>query len=37
LNIFKDGQVIDQIIGVTSSYESDIKKKIEPHLEENSG
>ncbi len=36
LNIFKDGQVIDQIIGVTPGYESDIKKKIEPHLEENS-
>ncbi len=33
LNIFKDGQVIDQIIGVTPSYESDLKKKIEPYLE----
>lgn len=33
LNIFKDGQVIDQIIGVTPSYESDLKRKIEPHLE----
>ena len=33
LNIFKDGQVIDQIIGVTPGYESDIKKKIEPYLE----
>jgi len=37
LNIFKDGQVIDQIIGVTPGYEYDIKKKIEPYLEENSG
>jgi thioredoxin 1 len=33
LNIFKDGKVVDQIIGVTPSYESDIKKKIDPHLE----
>jgi len=33
LNIFKDGQVVDQIIGVTPGYESDLKKKIEPHLE----
>jgi len=32
LNVFKDGQVIDQIIGVTPSYESDIKKRIEPYL-----
>ena len=37
LNIYKDGNVVDQIIGVTPSYESDLKKKIEPHLEENSG
>lgn len=33
LNIFKDGQVAGQIIGVTPSYESDLKKKIEPILE----
>ena len=32
LNIYKNGEVVDQIIGVTPSYESDIKKKIEPHL-----
>jgi len=37
LSIFKDGKVVDQITGVTPGYESDIKKKIEPHLEENSG
>jgi len=35
LNIYKNGEVIDQIIGVTPSYESDLKKKIEPYLEEN--
>jgi thioredoxin 1 len=33
LNIFKDGQVVDQIVGVTPRYESDLKKKIEPLLE----
>lgn len=33
LNIFKDGQVIDQIVGVTPNYQYDLKKKIEPHLE----
>ena len=32
LNIYKNGKVVDQIIGVTPSYESDLKKKIEPHL-----
>ncbi len=32
LNIYKDGEMVDQIIGVTPSYESDLKKKIEPHL-----
>jgi thioredoxin 1 len=33
LHIFKDGQLVDQITGVTPNYESDLKKKIEPHLE----
>ena len=33
LNIFKDAEVVDQIIGVTPSYESDLREKIEPHLE----
>ena len=33
LNIYKNGEVVEQIIGVTPSYESDLKKKIEPHLE----
>lgn len=35
LNIYKDGKVVDQIIGVRQGYESDLKKKIEPHLKEN--
>jgi thioredoxin 1 len=32
LHIFKDGMVVGQITGVTPNYESDLKKKIEPHL-----
>ena len=32
LHIFKDGQLVDQITGVTPNYEADLKKKIEPHL-----
>jgi len=32
LNIYKDGQVIDQIVGVTPRYESDLRGKIEPQL-----
>ncbi|HID87992.1 MAG TPA: thioredoxin [Anaerolineae bacterium] len=34
VNIYKDGKVVDQIIGVPPSYEADIKKKIESHLED---
>lgn len=37
LNIFKGGEIVDQIIGVTPGYESGIKKKIEPHLQESAG
>jgi thioredoxin 1 len=33
LNLYKGGDVVDQIIGVTPGYESDVKKKIETHLE----
>jgi len=33
LNIFKDGQVIDQIVGIRPNYQYDLKKKIEPYLE----
>jgi thioredoxin 1 len=32
LNIYKDGEVMDQMIGVTPNYEFDLKKKIESHL-----
>jgi thioredoxin 1 len=32
LHIFKGGRVVDQIIGVTPNYESDLKKKIALHL-----
>jgi thioredoxin 1 len=33
LHIFKGGEVVDQIAGVTPNFESDLKKKIDPHLE----
>ncbi len=33
LNIYKNGEVVNQIIGVTPSYESDLKRNIEPYLE----
>jgi hypothetical protein len=33
MNIFKNGQVVNRITGVTPNFESDLKKKIEPHLE----
>jgi thioredoxin 1 len=32
LNIYKHGEVVDQMIGVTPNYEFDLKKKIESHL-----
>ena len=32
LNIYKDGQVIDQIVGITPRYESDLREKIESQL-----
>lgn len=32
LHIFKDGQLVGQLVGVTPNYESDLKKKIQPHL-----
>ena len=32
LNIYKAGQPVDQIIGVTPSYEVDLIRKIESHL-----
>ena len=30
--LFKDGQRIDQVTGITPSFEADLKKKIEPYL-----
>jgi thioredoxin 1 len=30
--LFKDGQVVDQVTGVTPSFEADLKKKIDSHL-----
>jgi thioredoxin 1 len=32
LHLFKDGIVVDQLGGVTPSFESDLLEKIEPHL-----
>ena len=32
LNIYKNGEVVDQIIGVTPNYESDLREKIEAQL-----
>jgi thioredoxin 1 len=32
MNIFKNGQIVSRITGVTPNFESDLKKKIEPHL-----
>jgi thioredoxin 1 len=31
--LFKDGQVVDQITGVTPSFETDLKKKIDSHID----
>ncbi len=32
LQLFKNGELVDQVIGVTPNYESDLKRKVEPHL-----
>jgi len=37
LNIYKNGVVVDQIIGVTPNYESDLKKRIDLLLEKSEG
>ena len=31
--LFKKGQVVEQVRGVTPSFEADLKRRIEPHLE----
>ncbi len=33
LQLFKNGELVDQVIGVTPNYESDLKRKVEPHLD----
>jgi len=33
LNFYKNGELVDQMTGVTPNYESDIKKKLDSHLE----
>jgi thioredoxin 1 len=32
LSIFANGELVDQIIGVTPNFETNLKEKIEPHL-----
>ena len=32
IHVFKDGQMVDQIGGVTPSFEADLHARIEPHL-----
>ncbi|MBN2093111.1 thiol reductase thioredoxin, partial [candidate division KSB1 bacterium] len=32
LNFYKQGELVDQMIGVTRNYEFDLKQKIESHL-----
>ncbi|OHB66012.1 MAG: thioredoxin [Planctomycetes bacterium RBG_13_60_9] len=32
MHLFKDGELVDQITGVTPNFENDLKRKIEPHL-----
>jgi len=34
LHLFKDGQVVEQIVGVTPNFERDLKKKIDKHLQQ---
>jgi len=33
LQLFKAGELVDQITGVTPNYETDLKRKVEPHLD----
>jgi len=33
LQLFKNGELVDQVIGVTPNYESDLKRKVDPHLD----
>jgi thioredoxin 1 len=31
--LFKDGEVVDQIVGVTPNFESDLKRRIDPYVD----
>jgi thioredoxin 1 len=31
--LFKNGELVDQIMGVTPNFENDLKRKVEPHLD----
>jgi len=31
--LFKDGELVDQIVGVKPNFESDLKRRIEPYLD----
>jgi len=31
--LFKDGQVVEQIVGVTPNFENDLKRRIDPYVE----
>ncbi|MBN2132985.1 MAG: thioredoxin [Sedimentisphaerales bacterium] len=31
--LFKDGEMVDQITGVTPNFEADLKRRIDPHVE----
>jgi thioredoxin 1 len=33
LHLYKSGELVEQITGVAPNFESDLKKKIEPHLQ----
>ena len=37
LNMYKNGKIVEQIIGVTPNYEADLKRKVEPHLDMSAG
>jgi thioredoxin 1 len=33
MQLFKNGDLVDQITGVTPNFETDLKRKVEPHLD----
>jgi thioredoxin 1 len=32
MHVFRNGELVDQVTGVTPNFESDLKRKVEPHL-----